>query len=324
MEGLLNLGRIMRTARHAKIWIVARLRHPSRSHKWVWIWALFIWGAFSLAPHPAAADWSPLIERLVADGFGDQAVRTLFSRPEVKYDPSAMASKLGALLQKRTAKPQGVLKSYLRRPVIAEALSYMRENQEILENIQGRYCVPQEIVVAIMLVETLLGKNVGEKSAFNVLASMALHTDLEAIRPFLPPKLVTMKNEDLARSRCQEKALWAYAELKALIDYAVRSGLDPVNIPGSLYGAIGLCQFMPSNIVSYGVDADLNGRIDLFSTRDALHSVANYLQSHGWECKLSRRAWPKVIFTYNQSSVYVNTVLAVAKRLKKNHEEGNR
>lgn len=293
-----------------------------RNHLRVWILAAFLWVAFSPSSTPAVADWSPLIERLVADGFEDQAVRTLFSRPEVKFEPSAMTSKLASLLKRRTVKPHGVFKSFLRSQVIADALSYMQENQEILENIHRRYCVPQEIVVAILLVETLLGKNVGEKSAFNILASMALHTDLEAIRPYLPPKLLTIKNEDLARSRCQQKANWAYAELKALIDYAVKSGIDPVNIPGSLYGAIGLCQFMPSNIVSYGVDADRDGRIDLFSTPDALHSIANYLQSHGWKCKMNRGAWPKVIFTYNHSSIYVNTVLAVAKKLKNNKKDG--
>jgi membrane-bound lytic murein transglycosylase B len=291
-----------------------------RIHSWVWLWAAFLGLAFAASPPPTAADWSPLIERLVADGFEDRAVRDLFSRPEVKFDPSPMASKLESLLKRRAGKPHGVYKNFLKSPVIAEAFSYLQANQELLENIQRRYCVPREIVVAILLVETLLGKNVGEKSAFNMLASMALHSDLEAIRSYLPPNLVTTKNEDLARSRCQEKARWAYAELKALIDYTTRSGIDPVNIPGSLYGAIGLCQFMPSNIVSYGVDADEDGHINLFSTPDALHSIANYLRGHGWECQMNRRGWPKVIFAYNHSSVYVNTVLAVAENLK-NHRK---
>ncbi len=289
---------------------------------WVWLWVALLGSPLAALPSPAAADWSPLIERLVADGFEDQAVRHLFSRPEVEFDPSVMASKLESLLKRRAGKPHGVYKSFLRSPVIAEALSYLRANRAILEDIRRRYCVPEEIVVAILLVETLLGKNVGEKSAFNRLASMALHTDLEAIRPYLPPGLVTMKNEDLARARCREKALWAYSELKALIDYATRSGIDPVNIPGSFYGAIGLCQFMPSNIISYGVDADRDGHINLFATPDALHSIANYLRGHGWKCQMNRRAWPKIIFAYNHSSVYVNTVLAVAEKLKNDRKEG--
>jgi membrane-bound lytic murein transglycosylase B len=69
----------------------------------------------------------------------------------------------------------------------------------------------------------------------------------------------------LARTICQRKADWAYAELKALILYAYRSGFDPLTLLGSIYGAIGLCQFIPSNILPYGIDADHDGRIDLFT-----------------------------------------------------------
>ncbi|MDI6754152.1 MAG: lytic murein transglycosylase [Thermodesulfobacteriota bacterium] len=271
---------------------------------------------FSFSPTPADADWSPLIERLVAHGFEEGAVRTLFSRPEVKFEPRAMKSKLEELFKKKTVKPTGVLSGFLRSEVIADARSYVQENRVILEKIHTNYCVPQEIVVAILLIETLLGKNVGENFAFNRLASMALCTNLETIRPYLPRKLLTTKNEDLARSRCRQKADWAYAELKALIDYSANSGIDPVNIPGSIFGAIGLCQFMPSNIFSYGIDADGDGRIDLFSTPDALHSIANYLRSHGWKCNMNQINKKRVIFAYNHSTVYVNTVLAVAEKLK--------
>lgn len=296
--------------------LTLRQNNPSRNILLAWILAALLSVAFSFSPTPAAADWSPLIERLVADGFEEEAVRTLFSRPEVKFEPRAMKSKLEELFKKKTIKPAGVLSGFLRSEVIADARSYIQENRAVLEKIHTNYCVPQEIVVAILLIETLLGKNVGENFAFNRLASMALCTNLETIRPYLPRKLLTAKNVDLARSRCRQKADWAYAELKALIDYSVKSGIDPVNIPGSIYGAIGLCQFMPSNIFSYGIDADGDGRIDLFFTPDALHSIANYLRSRGWKCDMNQTSRQRVIFAYNHSTIYVNTVLAVAEKIK--------
>jgi len=296
--------------------LTLRQNNPSRNILLAWILAALLSVAFSFAPTPAAADWSPLIERLVSDGFEEEAVRALFSRPEVKFEPRAMKSKLEELFKKKTVKPTGVLNGFLRSEVIADARSYIQGNRVILENIHIRYCVPQEIVVAILLIETLLGKNVGQNHALNRLASMALCTDLETIRPYLPRKLLTTKNEDLARSRCRQKADWAYAELKALIDYSAKSGIDPVSLPGSIYGAVGLCQFMPSNIFSYGIDADGDGRIDLLSTPDALHSIANYLRSHGWKCNMNQINKKRVIFAYNHSTVYVNTVLAVAEKLK--------
>jgi membrane-bound lytic murein transglycosylase B len=153
--------------------------------------------------------------------------------------------------------------------VIAGARSYAQRNDVTLQKITNDYCVPKEIVVSILLVETDLGKNLDNRGAFNTLASMALSSDLETIRPYLTPDLITERNEDYARKRCRQKADWAYAELKALILYAYWNEFDPLSFPGSLYGAIGLCQFMPSNVLSYGVDADNDGRIDLFTKADA-------------------------------------------------------
>lgn len=241
-----------------------------------------------------------------------------------------MSRKLQALLKKQAAKPaetpagtkKGALKGFLKSKVIAKTRSFLRDNKAILENIPVHYGVPEEIVVSILLVETHLGGNLGKKSAFNNLASMALCTDLETIRPYLARKLITPQNEGFARECCRQKAEWAYNELKALIAYAQNNGIDPIGIPGSIYGAIGLCQFMPSNVLPYGVDADQDGRIDLFTKPDAFHSIANYLRNHGWTPGMNRTSQHKVIFAYNHSSIYANTVLAVADKLKDKARRG--
>jgi len=263
-----------------------------------------------LLPRSAFADWSPLIDRLASDGFDETAVQALFSRPEVRFEPGTMSGKLEELLKRTREKstgfpfynPKAASKGFLKKKVITRARSYLGENTELLENISNEYCVPKEIVVSILLVETRLGDFTGGRSAFNSLASMALCTDLETIRPHLPKKLVSSRNEDFARTVCRQKSDWAYGELKALILYADRSGFDPLSLPGSIYGAIGLCQFMPSNIFSYGVDADNDGRIDLFTKADALFSIANYLREHGWKCRMDRSSQLRVILDYNNIS----------------------
>jgi len=98
-------------------------------------------------PRPAFADWSPLIDRLVADGFDEGAIRPLFSRSEVKFEPGAMVSKLEELI-KRTSKkssglpsynPKVVYKGFLKDRVIARARSYVQENAELLEEIAVKY-----------------------------------------------------------------------------------------------------------------------------------------------------------------------------------------
>jgi membrane-bound lytic murein transglycosylase B len=287
-------------------------------------WMLFL--LFSLlllgGPLTAFADWSPLIERLIADGIDEPSVRTLFSRPEVTFEPGAMSTKLESLLKKKCAKTtgvpswksKGVHKGFLKEKVLGQARSYIRENSTLLENIRANYCVPKEVVVSILLVETRLGQHLGGKYAFNTLASMALCADLEIIRPYLGKK-INPQNEDFARTICRQKGDWAYNELKALIAYAEMGEIDPLSIPGSIYGAIGICQFMPSNIFPYGIDADRDGRIDLFSKADALHSIANYLREHGWRCAMDNLSKRRVIYEYNHSSVYANTILAVADKL---------
>ena len=273
---------------------------------------------------PAAAGWKPLVERLAADGFDRHALEALFDRPEVRFEPDAMADKIQALLRSRAESPDDVARlkttvrqGYLSKRVIDRAHAYTTENRAILEEIQARYGVPKEIIVSILLIETHLGRNTGDRRVFNRLASMALSADLETVRPYMVSgSLLTPENEPFARRRCQEKGDWAYNELTALLRLTDRNGYDPVEIRGSIYGAIGQCQFMPSNVFSYGVDADQDGRVDLFVKMDALHSIANYLRGHGWRPGMDRDGEHRVIFGYNHSTVYANTVLAIAEKLK--------
>ena len=59
--------------------------------------------------------------------------------------------------------------------------------------------------------------------------------------------------------------------------------LDPRAPKGSYAGAMGAPQFMPSNYRRYAVDADSDGRIDLWSNwADVCASVGNYFKEHGW------------------------------------------
>ena len=80
-------------------------------------------------------------------------------------------------------------------------------------------------------------------------------------------------------------------------------------------GPIGLCQFMPSNIATYGADGDGDGRVDLFTVPDAVASLSHYLARHGWKAGLSRERQHALLMRYNHSTVYANTILALADRV---------
>jgi membrane-bound lytic murein transglycosylase B len=284
---------------------------------WMFVFALL----FLLCSGSALADWTPLIDRLVADRFDETAIRNLFLRPEVQFDPAPMVIKLKTLIRTKDHKPSSLRKrtvhrGYLRPAVLNSAQAYYIENRTILGKIREKYCIPEEIIVSILMVETNLGRNTGTRRAFNVLAGMALCDDLDKVRGYLKKELALPDAESYAQRLCREKSDWAYRELKSLIKYAEVSGADPLSIPGSIYGAIGLCQFMPSNVFLYGVDTDEKGHIDLFSSHDALYSMGNYLRMNGWQCRMNQEGRYKVILTYNRSQIYANTVLAIADRLQ--------
>jgi membrane-bound lytic murein transglycosylase B len=118
------------------------------------------------------------------------------------------------------------------------------------------------------------------------------------------------------------RAQWAFRELCALLRYARKNGLDPLSIKGSIFGAFGLPQFVPTSVLAYGVDWDGDGKVDLFDLEDALASMANYLHERGWKRKLAYQEQIRVIKTYNNSQPYAETVLKLAERLKNAPQQG--
>lgn len=269
--------------------------------------------------------WRPLVERLVEDGYDRTYVESLFGRKSLKFDPRIMARKMNVLLDTKLSKHQTdapvrkpkVMSRYLNPILIAGAYAFFREHQADFAVIEEKYGVPGEVLTGLMLVETKLGTQVGRHNALTILAGMALGGDVELIRPYLDPKDVPPEIMQWLTRRTLQKGNWGYGELKSLISYARKNGQDPLNIPSSVYGAIGLCQFIPSSAIHYGVDGNGDGRVDLFDMKDALHSMANFVKRHGWKPGLDRAAQLKVIYRYNHSESYALTILAVADRVGK-------
>jgi membrane-bound lytic murein transglycosylase B len=168
-----------------------------------------------------------------------------------------------------------------------------------------------------MLVETGLGASVGTRSALNTLSTMAALMDPVVREQFWD---LIPDSKKISRKKFEKKAAarskWAYKELKAFLKYAHREGFDPALIPGSFAGAVGVAQFMPTSILAYGKDGNNDGTVDMLNHADSMASIANYLKSHGWRSGQSRKKAEKVIFHYNHSTYYVNTILKISQRLK--------
>jgi len=266
---------------------------------------------------PAVAADSPgpfdsLEKRLIADGFDSTRIQALFASPEVSFEEGGVS----AYFMHNESKLN--YKQFTRMWNLELAKNYMEEHQEALVFAEKTYAVDKEVITAIILVETKLGTYVGKKSVINTLATLSAMSDekpRQAIWDNLPDDDRRMSREKFEK-KADQKASWAYRELKAFLTYTEKEGMDPTTIKGSYAGAMGISQFMPSNIAPYGRDGNADGQVDLFVHADAISSVASYLKHYGWKPGISREQAFKVVYHYNHSKYYVNTILDIADKLK--------
>lgn len=286
----------------------------------------------ALDPH-----FEALVARLAAEGYPMERLQELYSRPEVAYDPDSMGRKMRVLYKTQykpvepapetPAQPEKPAKKrekiplhapHLTPEVLARLAVFKKDYASALKAAEQEYKVPAEVVLAVLVVETKLGTFLGYGTAINVLSSMSAASGYEDMAAFVDKYSPTPEQKQWLVERQSQKAEWAYRQLKALLEYAWANGLDPTAMPCSIYGAIGMCQFMPSNVERLGVDGDGDGVVDLYAPADAIHSVAKFLHKAGWKKSLSRKGRIKVIKRYNPDYFYAITVLAVAKEIGKN------
>lgn len=141
---------------------------------------------------------------------------------------------------------------------IRRGVAFWNENFDTLARAEKQFGVPSEIIVALLGVETSYGANIGSHKVIESLITLGFygHRRQEYFRSELEHFLVTARELNWNRDE----------------------------IVGSFAGAIGIPQFMPSNIKKLSVDFDGDGKIDLVSNKaDAIGSVGNYLQQAGWK-----------------------------------------
>lgn len=253
------------------------------------------------------SDFLPLKERLIADGFDRRFIDRLYAHPQIRFLPQIVKRYI-------TYREQDLNYSQFLSPrSISMSHRYLRQYKVSLCKAQKQYGVSPEVIVSLLLVETRLGRYMGKYPVLNVLSSLAL-SGMEKISPFFQCGIAHDINAQTKKA-LKRKAEWAYAELKAFLRYAMRDDLDPFSINGSFAGAFGIPQFIPSSLLKYGRDGDGDECVDLYSHRDAIMSVGNYLKCCGWKESLSRPEKEGILLRYNRSRYYVETVMDLSKRL---------
>ena len=132
----------------------------------------------------------------------------------------------------------------------------LKQNALLLNKTSQKYGVPTHILVAFLGLESNYGNYMGNKNLVQSLATLAY---------------------DPRRSSFFTKELIA---LLKLID----KNTIPLDAKGSWAGAMGAVQFMPTNVIAYGVDANNDGKVNLWNDNEDIYaSAANFLKKLGWE-----------------------------------------
>ena len=187
-------------------------------------------------------------------GFVEHELKFLFSR--ARREPAILA----AITPPKDPRARSWL-AYRARFVtdarIAEGAQFWRRHAAALERAAQEHGVPEEIIVAILGVETVYGRQMGTWRVIDALSTLAFD---------YPPR-----------------AEFFRGELEQYLLFARDAGIDVFSVRGSYAGAIGIPQFMPGSYRRFAVDFDGDGAIDLrASPADAIGSVANFLVQHGW------------------------------------------
>jgi membrane-bound lytic murein transglycosylase B len=171
--------------------------------------------------------------------------------------------------------PVGVAKNWAAyrarfiEPVRIQAgAAFWRANEKWLALAESTFGVAPEIVVGIIGVETIYGRQMGNFRVIDALATLAF--DFPAGR--------------------SDRAAFFRDELENFFVLCRSEGIDPLTLKGSYAGAIGMPQFMPSSFNRFAVDLDGDGRVDLHrSAADVIGSVAHFLAESGWRAGLPSR-----------------------------------
>lgn len=194
---------------------------------------------------------------------------------EIKFRKKTLDSMSNAVERKATW--ERYKKIFITQKRIKEGVAYHKKNYKILHEIEKKYGVPSEVIVAFLGVETNYGKGTGRVKVLDSLATLALQHP--------------------------RRSKYFKAQLIYFIVLTYQNKLDFNSLYGSYAGAMGAPQFMPESYIKLGVDYNKDGKVDLWNNKyDIYASIANYLVKNGW--KKNEAIYSKIKI----KDVYVNDI----------------
>lgn len=174
--------------------------------------------------------------------------------------------------------------------IVAQGRKRRAQNAAFFNSLERNYGVPAGVLLAIHGMETGFGRFMGDSNVLSAIATLAYD--------------------------CRRSDFFSQHAMAALI-LVDRGALSPNSI-GARHGELGHTQFLPGNVLRYGVDADGNGRVDLTNQTDALASTANFLRQKGWRPGQGYQPGQPnfaAIQAWNAAGVYQKAIAIMAARI---------
>lgn len=162
----------------------------------------------------------------------------------------------------------------------AQMVDFIDENRDQLEKAEKEYDIPKYVIAAIIGIESDFGRNIGSYNPFNAYVSMYA---------------------------VDYRADFAQAQLKELMEFVTRHGIDVFELKSSYAGAMTFAQFIPYSLNKWFVGDDI------FDMNNNIMSVANYLAYF----KERTGSVDRAVFRYNPSELYTSAVMALAEEGQK-------
>lgn len=263
------------------------------------------------ASDETSSPFQVLMQRLTQDGFDSEFLSNLLMDPRMELNLSLM------ILSLESRETANFYAQFLSPEAILLSKQFLRQNLKILRKAENRFHVEKEVMVAILLVESRFGQNIGKYRLIPTLASIALVDSPNHLQKNYV--ILRDKDPDLSyewlEGLAKRRANRAYHELKCFLHIIRYEKIDPLEVYGSYAGALGMAQFIPSSYLSYALNQESFEKW-LLSEEAAIFSIGNYLKSHGWRKGLPVEKKKTILWYYNRSKPYGETILRVAQKIE--------
>ncbi|WP_192361042.1 lytic murein transglycosylase [Mesorhizobium mediterraneum] len=177
----------------------------------------------------------------------------------------------------------GSVEAFMKRrgasTIISKGRSLKKSNAALFDKIERTYGVTPGVLLAIWGMETGFGSFLGKQNTVSAIVTLAY--DCRRPEFFYPHAVAALK----------------------LVD---RGALSASSV-GAMHGEIGHTQFLPGNVLKYGI-----GSGNLRDKATALASTANFLKAHGWQAGASAQANLGAIAGWNDASNYQQAIARIA------------